>query len=136
MHRRTFLQHGMAAAGTVAAQSRARVAGANERVRVGVIGCGLIGRLHLRSLLALPEAQIVAVSDCYAPRRDAAAEMVGAGCVREADFRRLLERRDLDAVVVATGDHWHALQTMLACAAGKDVYVEKPLHLFVREGLN
>ena len=66
--------------------------------------------------------------------------MVGAAgerfpqAARYTDFRKMLECRDVDAVIVNTGDHWHALQTMLACDAGKDVYVEKPLHLFVREG--
>ncbi|MBM3855589.1 MAG: Gfo/Idh/MocA family oxidoreductase, partial [Verrucomicrobia bacterium] len=77
---------------------------------------------------------VVAVADCYRPRMEACVELAGSDCVRTPDFRRMLERKDIDAVVVATGDHWHALLTMMACAAGKDVYVEKPLHLFVREG--
>jgi len=136
MHRRTFL-HRVAAAGAAGAfstKSYARVAGANERVRLGLIGFGLIGRLHVRSLLGCKDAQVVAVADGYRPRRDAGVELAGRDCVGTPDFRRMLERQDIDAIVVATGDHWHALLTMMACAAGKDVYVEKPLHLFVREG--
>src|SRR5262249_37256348 len=59
---------------------------------------------------------------------------VGGGVQKFADFRKLLDSREVDAVLVATPDHWHALMTMLACAAGKDVYVEKPVTLFPREG--
>jgi predicted dehydrogenase len=103
-------------------------------VGIGIIGFGLIGRIHARSFHGLKDSKIGAVSDCYAPRMDACVELAGAGCAKVPDFRRMLERNDVDAVVVATGDHWHALQTMLACDAGKDVFVEKPLHLFVREG--
>jgi predicted dehydrogenase len=136
MNRRSFIAKS-ALAGTataLAARSYSQVPGANERVRIGIIGFGLVGRIHTRSFHGLKESKVVAVSDCYRPRMDACAAEVGRDCVQISDFRRLLERRDVDAVVVASADHWHALHTMLACDAGKDVYVEKPLHLFVREG--
>ncbi len=124
----------MTAATAFTAKSYGQVAGANDRVRVGMIGFGLIGRIHTRSFHGLPGSKVVAVSDCYRPRMDACVELVGADCAKVPDFRRMLERKDVDAVVVSTGDHWHGLLTMMACDAGKDVYVEKPLHLFVREG--
>ena len=63
-----------------------------------------------------------------------AAEMAGGNPARHGDFRKLLADKNVDAVYVATPDHWHALMTMMACAAGKDVYVEKPTTLFIREG--
>src|SRR5579863_5232865 len=63
-----------------------------------------------------------------------ARQLMGNGARGYRDFRALLDDKRVDAVVISTPDHWHALQTMLACAAGKDVYVEKPLTLFVREG--
>ncbi|MEN9636905.1 MAG: hypothetical protein RL077_5309 [Verrucomicrobiota bacterium] len=136
MDRRTFIQ-ASALAGTataMTAKSYSQITGANERVRVGVIGFGLIGRIHTRSFHQLKASKVVAVSDCFRPRMEACAQLVGGACAQIPDFRRLLERKDIDAVVAASGDHWHALHTMLACDAGKDVYVEKPLHLFVREG--
>ena len=137
MNRRSFIQKS-ALAGTataLSAKSYAQVAGANERVRMGIIGFGLIGRIHTRSFHGLKDqSKVVAVSDCFKPRMDACVELVGGDCAKIPDFRKMLERKDVDAVVVNTGDHWHALQMMLACDAGKDVYLEKPLHLFVREG--
>ena len=144
MRRREFIKR-MAQTTAVlssSALSAQRVLGANERVGIGLIGFGLIGRIHARSFLALPDAQIVAVSDVYQPRLEAGKEFVANGGTTGAsaapklyrDFRRLLEDKNVDAVIVATPDHWHALMTMMACAAGKDVYVEKPLTLFVREG--
>ncbi len=130
--RRTFVKG--AAATALTAASWSRVYGANERVGVGLIGFGLIGRIHARNFKAQPDVDIVGVSEAYQPRMDAAVELVGGQAARYPDFRKLLESKDVDAVVVNTADHWHGMMTMMACAAGKDVYVEKPMTLFVREG--
>lgn len=130
--RRRFLQAGAAASLTAAAYSRAY--GANDRIGIGIIGFGLVGRIHTRNFHAQPDVNLVAVADVYGPRRDEAKALVGSRTEFCADFRKVLDHKNIDGVVVATPDHWHALQTMMACAAGKDVYVEKPLNLFVREG--
>ena len=129
--RRHFLQ---ATALGVTALSASRALGANDRIRVGLIGFGLIGRFHLAALKEQPDVQVTAVCDVHRGRVEAAAEMAGGNVARYGDFHKLLDDRNVDAVYVATPDHWHALMTMMACAAGKDVYVEKPLTLFVREG--
>jgi predicted dehydrogenase len=131
--RRTFVQSTGAAAALTAA-SWQRVLGANERVGIGFIGYGLIGKRHLLDFQTQPDAELVAIAEVHRGRRDEAAAQIGPHGKGYADFRRLLDDKDVRAVVVSTPDHWHALPTMLACAAGKDVYVEKPLTLFVREG--
>ncbi|MGO9011538.1 MAG: Gfo/Idh/MocA family protein [Bryobacteraceae bacterium] len=125
--RRTFLT-------AVSAASYMRVMGANERVQVGFIGCGLIGLRHIADFKQLPDADLSAVCDVYQPRIEYAQAQCGSHPRGYHDFRKLLENKNINAVVVATPDHWHALPTILACAAGKDVYVEKPMTLFVREG--
>jgi predicted dehydrogenase len=121
--------------GVMTAASYSRIMGANERVRVGFIGCGLIGLRHIADFKKLPGADLVAVSDIYDARIDRGKSDCGGANVRGyKDFRKMLDDKDVDAVVISTPDHWHALQTIMACAAEKDVYVEKPMTLFVREG--
>lgn len=129
--RRKFVK---ASAMGLTALSASRVLGANERVRVGVIGVGLIGRILTRGFVSQPDVQIAGISETYGPRMDLGVELSGGGAKRYPDFRKMLESKEVDAVVVATPDHWHGLMTMMACAAGKDVYVEKPFSLFVKEG--
>lgn len=131
MTRRQFVRMGAMGA---TALSASRVWGANERINVGLIGFGLIGRFHLAALKEQPDVAVTAVCDVHRGRVAEAAAMAGGNVARYGDFRKLLEDKGVDAVYVATPDHWHALMTMMACAAGKDVYVEKPLTLFVREG--
>ncbi len=120
--------------GAMTAASYARVAGANDRVQVGFIGYGLIGKQHVVDFRKLADVDCVAVAEVHAGRLDEGASACGAGAKTYRDFRRLLENKDIQGVVVSTPDHWHCAMTILACAAGKDVYVEKPLTLFVREG--
>lgn len=131
LSRRTLLAGGATA---LTAPAERRIIGANDRVGVGFIGYGLIGKRHVVSFKQLSDVDIVAVSDTHAGRLAEAASFIGGAVKPYADFRRLLEDPAVDAVVISTPDHWHALMTMLACAAGKDVYVEKPLTLFVQEG--
>ncbi len=134
MQSRRAVLRTVAGAGLATASSLGRALGANDRVRVGIVGHGLIGTRHLLDFKAQPDVEIAAVCELSEARLEAAAAAAGNGPARFKDFRRLLERKDVDAVVVSTPDHWHALMTILACAAGKDVYVEKPLTHALREG--
>lgn len=131
--RRRFLETS-AGAGLLTAASYGRVIGANDRLGVGFIGYGLIAKRHVATFRRLADVDLVGVAEVHRGRRDEGVAAAGGRAVGHADVRRLLDDRNVQAVVVATPDHWHALATMLACAAGKDVYVEKPLTLFVREG--
>lgn len=106
--------------------------GANERIAVGAIGVGGRGTLLLDQL---PEgAQLVALSDCNLPRAEAFKAQRAGQWPIEQDYRRLLDRQDIDAVVVATGEFQRVLPCIHACQAGKDIYAEKPLTLYIREG--
>jgi predicted dehydrogenase len=106
----------------------------SDRIGVGVIGCGGMGRMDLADFRKNPEVEIVAVCDVYQPNAQRAIKEAGGKAAVYGDYRLLLERRDIQAVVIATPDHWHPLMTVDACNAGKDVYVEKPISHNVREG--
>lgn len=125
--RRFFLGAATAAAAT-------RVWGANDKVQVGFIGYGLIGAQHVFDFKNQRDVDCMAMSDTFQPRMEEGARVCGPNTRQYADFRKLLDDKDVNAVVVSTPDHWHAMHAMMACAAGKDVYVEKPMTLFVREG--
>ncbi len=124
----------VALTGTGALLAAGRVVGANARVRLGWIGLGNRGDQVLDAFLRQADAEVVAICDLYQPYLDFAAHKIGTHPRQFKDYRQLLDAKDIDAVVVATPDHWHALQTIHACQAGKDVYVEKPLALRVAEG--
>lgn len=144
--RRDFLRLGLVAMGALGlSQGRGRAAAPNERIALGFIGMGRQNRSLLNGFLRKPEVQVVAVCDVDTTRREDARQRVEAfygrqersgtyrGCAGYRDFRELLGRSDIDAVVIATPDHWHALQVVAAAAAGKDIYCEKPLSLTIAE---
>ncbi|HJN18884.1 MAG TPA: Gfo/Idh/MocA family oxidoreductase, partial [Armatimonadota bacterium] len=106
---------------------------ANDRIALGFIGIGGMGNGHLGGFLGNRRTEVLAVCDVDAGHREAAANRVGDGCAQYADHRELLDRDDIDAVVIATPDHWHTLTSIHACQAGKDVYCEKPLTLTIEE---
>src|SRR3954468_6938330 len=132
--RRTFAQSALAAGTLAALAPTARPSGANDRVRVGFIGVGNRGDQVLDGFLAHKDAEVIALSDVYEPYLPAANKKAGGNCKVHHDYRQLLDQKDINAVVVATPDHWHALIFVDACRAGKDVYCEKPLSLTIGEG--
>ncbi len=135
--RREFLKSGTIATAGLAAPFvvpwRALASpGANERIGVGAIGVGRQGGGLLAALAKLSDARIVAVADVNIERAQQVAGRFGADAYK--DYRPLLERRDVDAIITATPDHWRSLVCIHACQAGKDVYAEKPLTLTIAEG--
>ena len=155
MNRRGFLAQSIAATTGVSLGIRALAepsgTGANDKIRMGFIGIGNRGTQLLDRFMKNPDVVVTALCDVYEPyttrdRSGVAQRYVASGKAprmgerfarppkRYKDFRRLLESKDVDAVCIATPDHWHALQTIQAIAAGKDVYVEKPLTITLREG--
>ena len=128
-----------------------RIPGANEKIRMGFIGIGNRGTGLMHLFMDQPEVEVAALCDVYEPyvTRDRSkvdprylelgkvprmGESFGPEVRRYSDFRQLLEQKDIDAVCIATPDHWHAIQTIMAMDAGKEVYVEKPLTITIREG--
>jgi predicted dehydrogenase len=140
--RRRFLKHTMASlAASHIATGAAKVAKAvaSERVRVGVMGAGGRALSLIQTFASNPEVDIVAIADVdeskLGPGVTAAAKLQGREPRVEKDFRRLIDNKTIDALVIGTPDHWHAIPTILACQAGKDVYVEKPDSHNIVEGM-
>jgi predicted dehydrogenase len=111
-----------------------RRAPASDRLRIGAIGVGAFGTVDLTDFLANKDVEVVAVCDVFQPNLDKAVAMTGGKATPYRDYRKLLEDRDVDAVVIATPEHWHAIMCIDACDAGKDVYVEKPAAHHIRDG--
>jgi predicted dehydrogenase len=108
--------------------------GANDRIQLASIGTGGKGRHGMGYFLKMEDVDLVAVCDVYQPNLQEAINLTAGKAQGYRDFREILAREDIDAVHISTPDHWHAIPTILACEAGKDVYVEKPLSLTVGEG--
>ena len=124
MQRRSFL------ASTAA--SLARVAGASERLRAGLIGAGGRGRLLAAEFKEIG-VEVAAVCDVYQPNLEAGLKVASTGARPYRDYRRMLEDKSLEIVIIATPDHWHARMAIDAVEAGKDVYVEKPMAHTIEE---
>lgn len=123
-------RRGFVAAAAIA--TGGRILGANDRIRVGVIGVGNRSNLLIDQL---PDgAEVVAVADCFVKRCSDAAAKRGAQWRIHSDHRRLLDEKDIDGVIVGTTDHTRALCSIHACQAGKDVYAEKPMTVYLAEG--
>jgi len=117
------------------ALGRAAQVAASDKVIVGVIGTGQMGRDDLRDFGRQPEVEIAAVCDVYKPNLDLGVKDSGGTAQTYSDFRQVLDRKDIDVIVVGTPDHWHPLVMVEACKAGKDVYVEKPICHTIDEGI-
>ena len=124
LSRRTLL----GATAGITARAYSQIIGANDRLRVGVIGCGGQATGHMRALLRIKESanvEIIAVCDLYQKRLDAAATLTGGKPYKE--YKNVLETKDVDYVLNATPEHWHSRITLEAASAGKHIYCEKPM---------
>jgi predicted dehydrogenase len=132
--RRHFLQSSSALALASSAAAQTRRASPNDKVQIALIGCGGMGHADVESSLATGDARIVAAADVYQGRLDRMKEIHGAQLFTSRNYREVLARPDVDAVIVATPDHWHRQISVDAMNAGKDVYVEKPMVQQIGEG--
>ncbi len=117
-----------------ARMASASVQGANDRVRIAVIGTGGRARGLMNQLKPLAGVEIVGLCDVFEPRLLQAAEIAGPAALKTDEYRRLLDDKAIDAVLIGSPDHWHKQMTLDAVAAGKDVYVEKPVSHTIEEG--
>ncbi len=135
--RREFVRWGASSLAWAAGSRLALSRSAADKISVGVIGYGRQGNWNMRDFMKQSEVVVAAVCDVYEPHRNkgvADAKAEGHNPDAYNDFRHILDRKDIDAVIVSTPDHWHALQSVWACQAGKDVYVEKPIATTIVEG--
>ena len=107
----------------------------SERIRLGLIGCGGMGRANLHNCVQYPDVVVTGACDPWKSRRDAVVAQFPQTCRPYADYRELLQQPDLDAVIIASPPHWHALQAIAACEAGKDLFLQKPMTLHLGESL-
>ncbi|HYM12865.1 MAG TPA: Gfo/Idh/MocA family oxidoreductase [Bryobacterales bacterium] len=133
--RRAFLRDSAALLGAAQAGASALKAAANDRVNMGFIGVGIRGTHLLRSFQAMPDTNIVAAADLYDGHLENVKELTDGKADTGKDYRRLLDRKDIDAVAIATPDHWHTRMVLDAISAGKDIYCEKPMTWSIEEGL-
>lgn len=138
INRREFLKDSIGTAATLTILSKSRGQDATSKVVLGIMGVGGRGRALLQSLVKRSDVEIKTICDADTRLYGPAAEIVMEGHDRKPrfvqDFRKMLEDPQVDAIVIATSDRWHALGTIMACQAGKDVYVEKPLSLSIWDG--
>lgn len=133
--RREFLAASALSAGAlISGVETARGFAANDTINVGCLGTGGRCRWLMERLAKIPGVRLAAVCDVWNEHLAAGAKLADPAAVQEIDYRKLLERDDIDAVVIGSPDHWHVPMTIDACAAGKDVYVEKPLTHDLSEG--
>ena len=138
LNRRTFIKAAsLAAAGAnlemlaEAPQEAGRQIAANDHIQIALIGAGIQGQGDTKVALQVPGTKLMAVADCYDGRLAHAKELWGKDVFTTRDYREILERKDIDAVIIATPDHWHKQAAVDAMKAGKDVYCEKPMiHLY------
>src|SRR3954451_12874228 len=128
--RRRFLQTGA----TLAASAFAQDVSPNSRIRIATIGFGGMGMGDTRYAVSIPGVELVAVCDIYDGRLTRARETHGDQIFTTRDYREVLARKDVDAVIIATPDHWHADLSVAAMEAGKDVYCEKPMVRSIEDG--
>jgi predicted dehydrogenase len=135
IHRRKFMAGvGSVGLGALTARSMSQVLGANDRIRLGIIGSGGRGRSLMQTFNKFPEAEFIAVCDVYEPHQNLALKLAKEGAKATYDYRELLNNKEIDAIVNATPDHWHAQILIDAVQAGKDVYTEKPFSLYIEQG--
>ncbi len=138
LSRRDFLKDSAVAGAGVAfvgGLTPARLLGANERIRMGVLGTGERAQYLMTLFKDAPSTEVVAVCDVYESRREAGLKIAGPDAKAHVDYREVLDRKDVDGVIIGSPDHWHKSMLVDAVRAGKDVYCEKPIMHSIEEGV-